>query len=287
MVSSAWSSIARRVADRAGRGTPTSARLFVVMKNGDVLGTRRPGRDDARRVRRTACVPCASPTSSRGVGQQRLRHRAHHLWAAGSSGWLASRRARCSSGTAATIVALGTGLLFVGNLALAPARRQADSRTASRPLHGAAADCATETRAPCDAQRGTDELAEVARAFNEMATRADAAERRLSRRRTAFAGSSSLTSSHELMTPLTSVLGRLETLGMNDLELTIEQRERRRTSAMNEARRLERLIGDLLASVRLESGATPCKLEDGGCRICCDDRVDDTRQECRKPAHHP
>ena len=68
--------------------------------------------------------------------------------------------------------------------------------------------------------------------------------------------------SHELMTPLTSVLARLETLGMREVDLSDDQRAGQVAGATAEARRLERLIGDLLASVRLESGATAFAPED-------------------------
>ena len=67
--------------------------------------------------------------------------------------------------------------------------------------------------------------------------------------------------SHELMTPLTSVFARLETLAMDEIRSPTPS-DGAGAGATAEARRLERLIGDLLASVRLESGSTAFALEE-------------------------
>src|SRR5580704_16326386 len=56
------------------------------------------------------------------------------------------------------------------------------------------------------------------------------------------------------MTPLTAVLGHLETLTMDEIRLDDEQRLRQVTIAIREAKRLERVIGDLLDVARLEAG---------------------------------
>lgn len=98
---------------------------------------------------------------------------------------------------------------------------------------------------------GTDEVAEVARAFNGMADE-------LVRRTTALEASDRLRRqlladvSHELMTPLTAVLGHLETLGMRDISMTDAQRQKQLTVASREANRLKRVIGDLLDIARVE-----------------------------------
>lgn len=158
-----------------------------------------------------------------------------------------------------TIVALGTGLLFIGNLALGLLVVK-PIRLRLRSLYSAAArlrDGDMDARASVG---GADELAQVGRVFNEMATE-------LARRTRELETSDRLRRqlvadvSHELMTPLTSVLARLETLGMHDVALSEEQRTKQLTSAVNEAHRLERLIGDLLASARLEAGAAALALE--------------------------
>lgn len=152
-----------------------------------------------------------------------------------------------------TIVAFGTGLLFIGNLALGLLVVK-PIRSRLRSLHSAAArlrDGDMDARASVG---GGDELSQVGRVFNEMATE-------LARRTHELETSDRLRRqlvadvSHELMTPLTSVLARLETLGMHDVMLSGEQRASQVSRAIGEAHRLERLIGDLLASARLEGGA--------------------------------
>ena len=100
---------------------------------------------------------------------------------------------------------------------------------------------------------GADEVADLAHAFNAMADelgqRAAALEASDRRRRQLIADVS-----HELMTPLTAVLGHLETLMMAEVRLNDEQRLHQVTVTTREAKRLERLIGDLLDAARLEAG---------------------------------
>lgn len=108
---------------------------------------------------------------------------------------------------------------------------------------------------------GTDEVAEVARAFNSMADE-------LERHTTALETSDRLRRqlvadvSHELMTPLTVVLGHLETLGMNDVRLDERERQRQVMVATREARRLRRVIGDLLDAARYEAGGVELNQEE-------------------------
>lgn len=100
---------------------------------------------------------------------------------------------------------------------------------------------------------GADEITQLSRTFNVMAddlsARASALETSDRLRRQLIADVS-----HELMTPLTAVTGRLETMLMPEVRLSPQQRERNLTVAMREARRIERLIGDLLDAARLEGG---------------------------------
>src|SRR5262245_57216700 len=109
-------------------------------------------------------------------------------------------------------------------------------------------------RAP---ERGGDEMARVAIAFNRMA--ADLAARdealrtsdRLRRQMLADV-------SHELKTPLTAMRGYVETLHMAqraDLTLDAETRERYFGILERETERLDRIVKDLLDLARLENGA--------------------------------
>src|SRR5262249_28299959 len=105
-------------------------------------------------------------------------------------------------------------------------------------------------RAP---DRGGDEVAAVASAFNAMA--AD-----LSARAEALAASDRLRRqlladvSHQLTTPVTATRGYLETLAMPELCLDEPTRARYLSIIRDETQRLERLIGDLLELARLEGG---------------------------------
>jgi signal transduction histidine kinase len=115
-----------------------------------------------------------------------------------------------------------------------------------------------DTRVKMD---GADEVAQVARAFNSMADE-------LEKRTTALETSDRLRRqlvadvSHELMTPLTAVLGHLETLDMDEVALDEQQRRRQVAIAMREARRLRRLIGDLLDTARYEAGGVQLDFEE-------------------------
>lgn len=107
---------------------------------------------------------------------------------------------------------------------------------------------------------GCDELAQLSGTFDAMAddlqARASALQTSDRLRRQLIADVS-----HELTTPLTAVIGRLETLLMPEVRLSEPQRERTISVAMREARRIERLIGDLLDAARLEAGGGRLALE--------------------------
>src|SRR6185503_3350672 len=98
-------------------------------------------------------------------------------------------------------------------------------------------------RAP---DEGGDEVAALARSFNAMAGQLQASDRA---RRQLLADVS-----HELNTPLTAMRGYIETLAMSELSIDAETRERYVDIVMEETRRLERIIGDLLDLARLEGG---------------------------------
>jgi two-component system OmpR family sensor kinase len=156
-----------------------------------------------------------------------------------------------------TLVAVGVlvvGTVLTSALIFSPARRRLRALEKAAKQLGAGD---LSARAP---ERGGDEIAAVASAFNAMATdltaRADAlaASDRLRRQLLADV-------SHELNTPVTAMRGYLETLTMP--ELTLDEGTRARYLAIigDETARLERLIGDLLELARLEGGGGSLHME--------------------------
>ena len=134
-------------------------------------------------------------------------------------------------------------------------------RSRLRDLQAAAKRLGTgdlEARVPV---YGSDEVSDVAQAFNSMACE-------LRRRTIALETSDRLRRqlvadvSHELMTPLTAVLGNLETLDMDEVDLDRVQRKRRVAIATREAMRLRRVIGDLLNTARYEAGGVAFEFEE-------------------------
>ena len=159
----------------------------------------------------------------------------------------------------APILALvATGVLIVGTvltslMIFGPARRRLRAlETAARRL--GSGDLAA--RAP---DRGGDEIAAVARAFNAMAddlsTRAEALAASDRARRQLLADVS-----HELNTPVTAVRGYIETLTMPQLPLDDATRARYLRVIGDETARIERLIGELLELARLEGGGGTLKI---------------------------
>jgi signal transduction histidine kinase len=160
-------------------------------------------------------------------------------------GFLLGRFAPMLAVVAAGVLIVGSVLTSV--MIFGPARRRLRSlETAARRL--GAGDLAA--RAP---DRGGDEIAEVARAFNAMADD-------LSARAEALAASDRVRRqlladvSHELTTPVTAMRGYLETLTMPELRLDDATRGRYLTIISDETNRLERLIGELLDLARLDGG---------------------------------
>lgn len=113
-------------------------------------------------------------------------------------------------------------------------------------------------RAP---EEGGDEVAALARSFNEMATQLEHRTRALEAvdrtRRQLVADVS-----HELTTPLAAIRGYVETLSMPDLALDPASRERYLGIVADETDRLEHIVGDLLDVARLEGGGGTLTIED-------------------------
>jgi two-component system sensor histidine kinase BaeS len=108
---------------------------------------------------------------------------------------------------------------------------------------------------------GGDEVAALARAFNQMtldlqqrAEQLQAADRT---RRLLLADVS-----HELMTPLTAMRGYLETLSLHAQSLDPETRERYLAIIRDETMRVELIVGDLLDLSRLEGGGESFDAQD-------------------------
>src|SRR6185295_2335437 len=160
-------------------------------------------------------------------------------------GFLLGRFAPMLALVAAGVQIVGT--IATSALIFGPARRRLRAlETAARKL--GAGDLSA--RAP---DRGGDEIAAVASAFNAMAadlsTRAEALAASDRVRRQLLADVS-----HELTTPVTAMRGYLETLTMPDMRLDEATRARYLAIVGDETQRLERLIGDLLELARLEGG---------------------------------
>jgi len=105
-----------------------------------------------------------------------------------------------------------------------------------------------------------DEIGRVAAQLDRMAGRLAAARDELAaheqQRRQLFADIT-----HELATPLTSIRAAAETMLNPQMFVSEEERTRYLRGVLEESRRLDRLIRDLLELARLEAGATPLDRE--------------------------
>jgi len=128
-----------------------------------------------------------------------------------------------------------------------PARRRL------RVLQLAAEALGSGAPAPPAPETGGDEVAALAHSFNRMAADLDARVRDLKEsdrlRRQLLADVS-----HELMTPLTSIRGYLETLSIPNAVPDAATRDRYVQIVSSETERLESIVGDLLDLARLEGG---------------------------------
>ena len=153
------------------------------------------------------------------------------------------------------VAAVAAGTVLMAALIFGPVRRRlADiQRTAEAIGEGR-----LDARARED---GGDEVAGLARSFNRMAgdlaSRQQQVEGADRARRLLLADVS-----HELMTPLTSMRGYLETLAMPAVAADSETRERYLRIVGDETQRLEHIVGDLLDLARLEAGGTQLDIQD-------------------------
>ena len=106
--------------------------------------------------------------------------------------------------------------------------------------------------APIGGRGDGDEIAQLARAYDEMAARIgeqlDALEKTDALRREMVAHVS-----HDLRTPLATLHGYIETLKLKDADLEPAERERYLAVALDQSERLRRLVGDLFELAKLDA----------------------------------
>jgi signal transduction histidine kinase len=232
--------------------------VFVVMKDGRVSGRRLP----SQLIISTALedmkwAPAGTLPMTWEIGALRAVPVTVHGQTVGTLGIVPpSTLERFGPMIAAIDLSLlAAGALIAATLIFSPVRRRI------LELTGAAERLGTGDFAARARDTGSDEVAELARTFNvmanELAVRQQALDASNRARKQLLADVS-----HELMTPLTAVLGLLETLTMKEVRLDDEQRLRHAVVARREAQRLERLVGDLLDAARLEAGGGELLLQD-------------------------
>jgi signal transduction histidine kinase len=127
--------------------------------------------------------------------------------------------------------------------------------------------------------RSRNELGEMGVSFNEMATaleRSWRAAQEADRVKEEFFA----LVSHELRTPLSSIVGYVELLleESEDGDLTEAERQRFLAIVDRNARRLQRLVGDLLFVARLEAGKLDLQLTDVDLSLTAREAIDTARQ---------
>ena len=226
------------IAERGGRrrGLRPGGRLEGERFGGDALPRRmRPGGPGPRPLGEMAPVFVNDAQVGRVI-----------IWAEDRPFWRIVRQLGPAMAViAATVLAVGTALIAL--VVFGPVRRRLRGVQGATERLGAGD---LSARAP---EHGGDEVAALARSFNQMAdelaARARALEASDRTRRQLMADVS-----HELMTPLTAMRGYVETLTMPELQLDPQTRQRYMGIITDETHRLEQIIGDLLDLARLEGG---------------------------------
>lgn len=158
-----------------------------------------------------------------------------------------------------TLSAIGPTLALVASVLLLVGAAVA-SLVIVRPIHTrlrglqrAAAALGAGDRQSRAPEQGGDEVAALARSFNDMASRLEERTQALEAadrtRRQLLADVS-----HELSTPLAAIRGYVETLDMAGASIDAAAKQRYLHIVLEEAQRLEHIIGDLLDLARLEGG---------------------------------
>lgn len=151
------------------------------------------------------------------------------------------------------LLAGGMLALLVGGTALAALLIFRPAQARLRGLEAAARRLGAGEHAARAPVSGSDEIADVARAFNRMADDLAARQAELAAsdraRRQLLADVS-----HELRTPLTAIRGYAETLTLPQFAPAAEQGRRAVAVIQEEVHRIDRLVDDLLDLARYEAG---------------------------------
>jgi signal transduction histidine kinase len=167
--------------------------------------------------------------------------------------WLAVQNIGPTLGIAA-VGLLGAGAVVAAFIIFGPSRRR------MRSLQDAARALGRGETGARAVSTGGDEVAVLARAFNDMAgsleqrTQALVAADESRRRLLADV-------SHELMTPLAAIRGYVETMSMDKVRVDDSTRRRYLGIVADETERMEHIIGDLLDLARVEGGGGQWKRE--------------------------
>lgn len=252
--------------------------VFVIMKDGRVSGRRAPIASTVQNVIEQLNHPVVDEGAIRGWA--RSQYRGVPVMVDGEVvGALGIVPLTTLEQFGTEFAAIAVGLLVVGALIssvliVGPVRSRIRElrRTAGRLGSG---DLTARAR-----DEGTDEVADLAGAFNSMA---DELERHAAALEVSDRARRQLIAdvSHELMTPLTAILGHLETLTMAEVRLDDEKRLRQLAVTAREAKRLERLIGDLLEMARLEAGGGDLDIQEIEARDLFDQVMAHHEHECR------
>jgi signal transduction histidine kinase len=164
---------------------------------------------------------------------------------------------------AITVLLLVTGTAVAALVIFRPIHRRL------RALQDAARAIGTGRAGVRAEEPGGDEVASLARTFNEMAARLEERDRALAvaeqARRQLLADVS-----HELTTPLSAIRGYVETMAMESVPLDEGTRRRYLGIVHEETSRLEQIIGDLLDLARLEGRGGALRTEAVSTGWLCD-----------------
>ncbi len=236
----------------------TPEHVFVILRDGPAVGERKPPDGTVRVVIDQLRRPTENPTMVSGWANS--QYRGVPVTADGQIiGALGIVPRTTLERIGAKAVAIGLALVIVGTLVssvviVGPVRRRIQDlqHTARQLGEGVSTARAIEG--------GGDEVADLASTFNSMA---DELEKRAAALKASDGARRQLIAdvSHELMTPLTAILGHLETLTMAEVRMDDEKRRRSVAISTREAQRLERLIGELLDAARLEAGGGELQIQ--------------------------